>query len=114
MPSCNFTAFVICSDLVPKKDFAGLHTQAHYAQHRRLNSEGISEVPHPWRRERINCERLPISRPSHQRIDRQARDRDVDRIFEIASFPLLRVPVRRTYDAEAIENEILAKLRPDA
>jgi hypothetical protein len=47
---------------------------------------------------------------SHQRPDRVARDWDVNRILEIASLPLLRVPVRRTYDAKAIENEILTKL----
>lgn len=51
---------------------------------------------------------------SHQRADRIARDCDVDRILEIASLPILRVPVRRTYDAKAIEKNILAKLRPGA
>jgi Protein of unknown function (DUF2726) len=47
---------------------------------------------------------------SHQRGDRVARDRDVNRILEIASLPILRIPVRRTYDAKAIEKDIMAKL----
>ncbi len=48
---------------------------------------------------------------SHQRPDRQARDRDVDRILEIASLPILRVPVRRTYDDDDIERQLRAKLK---
>ncbi len=48
---------------------------------------------------------------SHQRPDRVARDRDVNRILEIASLPILRVPVQRTYDAQAIERDILTTLR---
>jgi very-short-patch-repair endonuclease len=48
---------------------------------------------------------------SHQRADRRARDRDVNRILEIASLPILRVPVRRTYDEQEIAGQILAKIR---
>jgi uncharacterized protein DUF2726 len=51
---------------------------------------------------------------SHQRPDRVARDRDVDRILEIASLPILRVPVRRTYDGAEIAKQLLAKLRSGA
>jgi hypothetical protein len=49
---------------------------------------------------------------SHRRVDRQARDKDVDRILEIASLPILRVAVRRTYDGGDIERQLRAKLRP--
>jgi hypothetical protein len=49
---------------------------------------------------------------SHRLPERAVRDRKVNRILEIASLPILRVPVRRTYDAKAIEKDILAKLRP--
>ena len=48
---------------------------------------------------------------SHQRVDRKARDRDVDQILKIASLPILRVPVRRAYNDEEIERQLLAKLR---
>lgn len=51
---------------------------------------------------------------SHQRPDRVARDRDVNRILEIASLPILRVPVRRTYDPKVLEKDIMAKLRSSA
>src|SRR5438067_13456161 len=44
---------------------------------------------------------------SHQRPDRVARDRDVNRILEIASLPILRVPVRRTYDGAEIAKQLL-------
>ena len=55
---------------------------------------------------------IELDDSSHQRSDRVARDRDVDRILEIASFPLLRVPVRRTYDGADIAKQLLAKLHP--
>jgi hypothetical protein len=48
---------------------------------------------------------------SHQRPDRRARDRDVDRIFEIASLPILHVPVQKEYSAREIEQQLLAKLK---
>jgi Asp-tRNA(Asn)/Glu-tRNA(Gln) amidotransferase A subunit family amidase len=47
---------------------------------------------------------------SHCLPDRAARDRDVNRILEIASLPILRVPVRRTYDGVDLEKQLLAKL----
>jgi len=47
---------------------------------------------------------------SHSLPDRAARDRDVNRILEIASLPVLRVPVRRSYDGADIEKQLLAKL----
>jgi len=49
---------------------------------------------------------------SHQRPDRIARDRDVNRILEIASLPLLRVSVRSAYDAAEITQQLLATLHP--
>ena len=48
---------------------------------------------------------------SHQRAERKARDHDVDRILQIASLPILRVPARRTYDDDEIEKQLLAKIR---
>jgi very-short-patch-repair endonuclease len=48
---------------------------------------------------------------SHRLPERQARDRDVDRILEIASLPLLRVPVRQNYDTGELERQLLAKIR---
>src|SRR5437868_10188336 len=48
---------------------------------------------------------------SHCLPDRAERDRDVNRILEIASLPILRVPVRRTYDEQEIAGQILAKIR---
>ena len=47
---------------------------------------------------------------SHRLPDRAARDRDVNRILEIAELPILRMPVRRTYDAVDIERQLLATL----
>jgi hypothetical protein len=47
---------------------------------------------------------------SHQRPDRVARDRDVNRILEIAQLPLLRVPVRKVYDEVEITKQLLAML----
>lgn len=48
---------------------------------------------------------------SHELPDRQTRDRDVNRILEIAELPILRVPVRRIYNPADIEKQLLAKLR---
>ena len=47
---------------------------------------------------------------SHQRPDRQARDRDVDRILEIAELQILHVPVAQSYDEREIERLILSRL----
>lgn len=54
---------------------------------------------------------IELDDASHQRPDRQARDRDVNRILELASLPILRVPVRRNYDEQQIAGQILIKLR---
>jgi very-short-patch-repair endonuclease len=54
---------------------------------------------------------IELDGSSHQRPDRQARDKDVDRILEIASLPLLRVAVSRNYDQKEIEKQLLAKVR---
>jgi hypothetical protein len=48
---------------------------------------------------------------SHLRADRQKRDRDVDRIFELAALPILHVPVQKDYAADEIEELLLAKLK---
>jgi very-short-patch-repair endonuclease len=47
---------------------------------------------------------------SHLLPDRIARDRVVNRILKSASLPILRVPVRRAYDADELENQLLAKI----
>lgn len=41
---------------------------------------------------------------SHLRPDRAARDRDANRILEIASLPILRVPTRRSYDGADLKS----------
>jgi hypothetical protein len=56
---------------------------------------------------------IELDDPSHQRPDRQQRDRDVDRIFELAGMPILHQPVQREYCAGEIEKHLLAKLRSD-
>lgn len=57
---------------------------------------------------------IELDDSSHRRPDRVARDRDVNRILEIASLPILRVPVRRSYDGAEIAKQLLAKLHPGA
>jgi hypothetical protein len=47
---------------------------------------------------------------SHQLADRQRRDKDVDRILEIAALPILRVPVRQTYDGADLEKQLVLTL----
>jgi very-short-patch-repair endonuclease len=49
---------------------------------------------------------------SHRLRHRQARDRDLNRILEIASLPILRVTVCRAYDAAEIKRQLLATLHP--
>lgn len=56
---------------------------------------------------------IELDDSSHRRPDRVARDRDVNRILEIASLPLARVSVRRTYDGADIARQLLAKLPPN-
>jgi hypothetical protein len=54
---------------------------------------------------------IELDDPSHQRDDRQRRDRDVDRILAFARLPLLRIFTRRRYDRELIARLILKELR---
>lgn len=49
---------------------------------------------------------------SHRLPERVARDRDVNRILEIASLPLLRIPVQKAYDEVEISKQLLATLHP--
>ena len=55
---------------------------------------------------------IELDDSSHQRPDRVARDRDVNRILEIAELPILRVAVRPTYTEVDIAKQLLARLRP--
>jgi hypothetical protein len=43
---------------------------------------------------------------SHQRSDRRERDSFVEQVFQAAGLPLLRVPVRHTYNSREIEDLI--------
>lgn len=54
---------------------------------------------------------IELDDSSHLLPGRAARDRDVNQVLKIASLPILRVPVRRTYDAALLEKQLLAKLR---
>ena len=54
---------------------------------------------------------IELDDSSHRQPVRAARDRDVNRILEIAELPILRVPVRRTYNPAEIAKQILLKLR---
>jgi uncharacterized protein DUF2726 len=47
---------------------------------------------------------------SHHRPDRILRDRDVNRIFEIANFPLVRITARREFDEAEIAQQLLTHL----
>jgi hypothetical protein len=53
---------------------------------------------------------IELDDSSHRLPARVPRDRDVNRILEIASLPILRVSTRRNYDGADIEKQLLAKL----
>lgn len=53
---------------------------------------------------------IELDDSSHRRADRVARDRDVNRILEIAELPIVRFPVRRVFDATDIARQLLTKL----
>ena len=54
---------------------------------------------------------IELDDKSHLRPDRRARDRDVNRVLELAALPILRVPVRPTYDEQELAGQILIKIR---
>lgn len=54
------------------------------------------------------CCAIELDDSSHTRRDRQERDDFVNRVFEAAGLPLVRVPARRTY----VPNELIALLDP--
>jgi very-short-patch-repair endonuclease len=49
---------------------------------------------------------IELDDASHQRADRQERDRLLDNLFEKANLPLLRFPTAMTYDPRAIQARI--------
>lgn len=51
---------------------------------------------------------IELDDSSHKRDDRQERDDFVDRVFEVAGLPLLRLPVQREYNTR----EVAAKIAP--
>ena len=53
---------------------------------------------------------IELDDSSHRRPDRVARDRDVNRILEIAALPLVRFPVRPFFDPAEIAKQLMAKL----
>jgi Protein of unknown function (DUF2726) len=53
---------------------------------------------------------VELDDPSHELPRRQNRDRDVDRIFELANMPIAHFPVQKEYCASEIERQLLAKL----
>lgn len=57
---------------------------------------------------------IELDDSSHQRKDRQARDRFVDGVFEAAGLPLLHVPARASYVADEIRSLINQALHPES
>lgn len=51
---------------------------------------------------------IELDDSSHQRPDRQQRDADVEAVFETAGLPLVRIPVRRSYNTQ----DLLKQLEP--
>ena len=51
---------------------------------------------------------IELDDSSHQRDDRQERDDFVERVFQVAGLPLLRLPVQREYNTR----EVAAKIAP--
>lgn len=51
---------------------------------------------------------IELDDSSHARASRQARDEFVDRVFEAAGLPLVRIAVQRSYNT----NELAAQLAP--
>jgi hypothetical protein len=43
-------------------------------------------------------------------VERRNRDRDVDRIFELAKMPIAHFPVQSNYVADEIKRQLLQKL----
>jgi hypothetical protein len=54
---------------------------------------------------------VELDDPSHEREDRRNRDRDVDRIFELANMPIAHFPVQKEYVANEIKRQLLRKLQ---
>ncbi|WP_311950036.1 DUF2726 domain-containing protein [Halomonas piscis] len=54
---------------------------------------------------------IELDDASHQRRDRQGRDRFVNAAFAQAGVPLLRIPTARRYEAQALREHIRAVIR---
>jgi very-short-patch-repair endonuclease len=54
---------------------------------------------------------IELDDSSHKRDDRQERDDFVERVFQVAGLPLLRVPVQREYNSREIAAQIAPLLK---
>lgn len=53
---------------------------------------------------------IELDDPSHERADRRERDEFVDRAFESAGLPLLRIPTAASYDPKALRELLVTRL----
>jgi hypothetical protein len=54
---------------------------------------------------------IELDDSSHKRDDRQERDDFIDRVFQFAGLPLLRLPVQRDYNTREIAAQIVPILK---
>jgi hypothetical protein len=54
---------------------------------------------------------IELDDSSHKRNDRQERDEFVEKVFQVANLPLLRVPVQREYNSREIAAQIAPLLK---
>jgi len=53
---------------------------------------------------------IELDDSSHQRQDRIERDEFVNRVFEVADLPLIRIPAQRTYNTQELTSILKTKL----
>lgn len=86
---------------------AGLPQRERQGALNRVTSKHVDFVVCDLEGGRILCA-VELDDKTHERPDRRARDAFLERALEAAGVPLLRVPVRRTYDVSALREALAA------
>ena len=105
-PSCSISGKVRLADL-----FEAPKGRDHQTAFNRICSKHIDFVIIDQASSRILCA-IELDDASHQRPDRQERDRFVDKLFASAPFDLLRVPVSSMHDADSLKRSLRSRNIP--
>lgn len=104
--------FTICPKVSLADIFFVIRPNENRSAHNRINRKHVDFLicDPKTMRPRMAIE---LDDSSHQRVDREERDEFVEQVFETAELPLIRIPVRTTYNTQELGVLFRKALRQD-